>query len=44
MLNIGVVQADGDLHLVEYAEGVLLYLQGGTLGTHTNSQTPSLML
>lgn len=31
MLYIGVVQADGDLHLVEYGEGVLLHLQSGTL-------------
>lgn len=33
VLNIGGVQADGDLHLVKYAEGVLLYVQSGTLNT-----------
>lgn len=31
MLYIGVVQADGDLDLVEYGEGVILHLQRGTL-------------
>lgn len=35
MLNIGVVQADRDFHLVEYGEGVLHYLQSGTLNTQT---------
>lgn len=35
MLNIGVIQADRDFHLVEYGEGVLLYLQSGTLNTQT---------
>lgn len=34
VLNIGGVQADGDLHHVKYVEGVLLYLQSGTLNTH----------
>lgn len=34
MLNIGGIEADGDLHLVKYAEGVLLYLQRGNLNTH----------
>lgn len=40
MLNIGVVEADRDFHLVEYGEGVLLYLQSGTL----NSQTAGNLL
>lgn len=35
MLNIGVVQADRDFHFVKYREGVLHYLQSGTLNTQT---------
>lgn len=31
MLYVGVVQADGDLHLVKYGKGVLLHLQSWTL-------------
>lgn len=38
MLNIGVVQSDGDFHLIEDAEGVLLHFQSGTLNTHTHMQ------
>ncbi len=34
VLNVGVIQADGDLHLVKYVEGVLLHLQSRTLSTH----------
>lgn len=35
MLYVGVVQADGDLHLVKYGKGVLLHLQSGTLGAQS---------
>lgn len=36
MLNVGIVQSDGDFHLVKYAEGVLLNFQSGAL-KHTHA-------
>lgn len=37
MLNVGIVQSDGDFHPIEDAEGVLLHLQSGALNTHTHT-------
>lgn len=38
MLNVGIVQSDGDFHLIKEAEGVLLHFQSGALNTHTHMQ------
>lgn len=39
MLDVGIVQSDGDFHLVKDAEGVLLHCQSGALNTHTHTHT-----
>lgn len=40
MLDVGIVQSDGDFHLVKDAEGVLLHFQSGAL-KHTHTHTRS---
>lgn len=31
MLDVGIIQSDGDFHLIKYAKGVLLNFQSGAL-------------
>lgn len=35
MLDVGIIQSDGDFHLIKYAKAVMLNFQSGALkGTH----------